>query len=178
MKKLMCVSTLLAFAMSLFAQAPEMGPAPELKKLDWFVGKWTGTMKMTIQGSASEGEMTFVNAFDGNFIKTTSNSDMGGMTMTETSYLAWNAKTSKYVSYTFTNFAPMPRIEHGTLEGDKFVFLSEPWDVMGTTYESRATLTRKGTDQIVLLLEFKQDGKWEKAGEGTFKKTATNAITR
>ncbi len=154
------------------ALAQEMGPPAELKKLDWFMGDWSGTIKWTFPGMAGEGVMSFSNVWEGQFMKNSSSMDMNGQKSTEVGFLGWNAKTKQYDSWTFTSFAPTPRVEHGTLTGDKIVFLSEPWDVMGMAMESRAAVSKKGAAEIYFLLEFKMEGAWTKAGEGTFKRVA------
>ncbi len=104
------------------------------------------------------------------FYKTVSVTEMQGMTMEETAYMGWDEAKKKYSTYTFAAFAPTPRIEWGTLEGDKAVFLSEPWAVMGSTMESRATVAKKGDKEMTFLLEIKAGADWTKMAEGTFKK--------
>jgi hypothetical protein len=172
MKRMIWMLAVLGVVGGAFAQAPSMDSAPELKKLDWYIGKWSGKVKWTMPGMPeAEEAMSFTNTWDGQFLKSTSVMDMMGMKMTESSYLGWNPKEKRYESYTFTNFAPTPRIEHGEMKGENtMVFTSLPWDVGGMEMSSRATLVKKSDTEVSFVLEFKMGDKFEKAGEGTFKK--------
>ena len=167
---LLSVLCVMALGASAATQMPETGPSAELKKLDWMIGEWSGSMNWTMPGMEGENRGTMKAEWEGNFLKTTGASDMMGMSMTEASYTAWDAKEKKYVTWTFANFAPMPRIERGTLNGDTIVFVSEPWETDFGTSVSRATITRKGDSEIRLLLEFKEDDSWVKVADGIYKK--------
>jgi hypothetical protein len=173
----MKVRQLLVVGLAVFglgiAQEPQMAPAPELKKLEWFLGEWNGKVKWSMPGmDATEETMSFKNEWEGQFIKSSSVMSMSGTKMTEVGYIGWNPKTKKYDNYTFTNFAPTPRIEHGELDGDKMTFTSDPWDVMETPVVGRATVTRKSPTELAFLLEFKMGDAWQKVAEGAFKKKA------
>ena len=153
------------------AQEPTMAPPPELKKLQFLVGEWTGKMKWSMPGMTEASDMPFKVEWEGQFLKTTSTMTMAGMSMVETAYIGWDAKRKDYTSWTFTNFAPQPRIEHGKFEGDKFVSVSEPWDVgMGEPTTGRATITKVTDIMVNFMLEFKEGDKWNKVAEGTFTK--------
>ncbi|HWP31474.1 MAG TPA: DUF1579 family protein [Fimbriimonadales bacterium] len=158
------------FVMPIFAQ-PSMTPPEEIRKFGWMVGEWSGKMKWLMEGMEGEMDMTLKNEFEGQFLKTTSAMDMMGEKFTEVSFMGWDASKKRYSSWTFTNFAPLPRIEHGTMDGNKLVFISEPWLVMSEEPTvSRATLTKISDKEVSFTLEFKQEEKWEKVAEGTFKK--------
>ena len=153
------------------AQTPTIDPPAELKKLDWYIGEWTGKVKWSMPGMPpTDEEMSIKNVWDGQFIKSSSIMTMSGQKMMETSFVGWNAKTKKYDSYTFTNFAPTPRIEHGEMDGDKFAFTSDPWDVGGMEMIGRASMVKKSDKEFTFILEFKLGDKFEKVGEGSFKK--------
>lgn len=169
-KMMVSVLCVMAFGAAT-AQMPEMGPPAELKKLDWMIGEWTGSVNWTMEGM--EGEMThnLKHEWEGQFMKMTATGEMMGMTFTEVSYLAWDAKEKKLVSWTFTSFAPLPRIEKGTITGNTIVFISDPWDVPGGgPTVSRATLIKKSDSEMTLLLEFKEGDSWSKVGDGVYKK--------
>ncbi|MCH8273970.1 MAG: hypothetical protein IH851_04200 [Armatimonadetes bacterium] len=174
MKMKMMVSVLCVMAVGASMaqeQMPEMGPPAELKKLDWMIGEWSGSMNWTMEGM--EGEMTLAlkNEWEGQFMKTTATGEHMGMTFTEVAYMAWDAKEKKLVSWTFASFAPMPRIEKGTMTGNKIVFISEPWDVPdGGLTVSRATMMKKSDTEITFVLEFQVDGSWSKVADGGWKK--------
>jgi hypothetical protein len=166
--------SLLAFALAAipaFAQMPET-PA-EITKLAWAVGDWEGTMKWTMAGMppGSESKDTWKVEIDGQFIKSTATTDMMGMSMKETSFVGWDAANNRYNGWGFSNWAPTPRIDHGTVNGDVWVMESEPWVVGGEAPTvGRSTVTRKSDTEMTYLLEFKDGDKWNKIAEGTFKK--------
>lgn len=163
-----------ALAICGIAAAQNMGPSPEVQKLyKYMSGEWTGKVKWMMPGMPEEStEMPFKVTMEGNFIKSANTMDMGGMSMTETTYMGWDPVKKRYTSWTFTNFGAMPRVEHGNFEGDsKFVSVSEPWDIgMGEPIVGKATMTRKGDNEMMFVLEFKQGDKWMKVAEGTFKR--------
>ncbi|MCH8273975.1 MAG: hypothetical protein IH851_04225 [Armatimonadetes bacterium] len=170
MKTMISVLCVIAFGTAT-AQVPETGPPAELKELDWMIGEWTGSWNWIMEGM--EGPMTdaIKVEWEGQFMKTTSNSEFMGVKMTDVSYLAWDAKQKKLASWTFTNFAPMPRIEWGTITGNTIVFLSEPWTVSETeTVVSRATMIKKSDSEMSLLLEFKVGDSWSKVADAVYKK--------
>lgn len=154
-----------------FAQMPSLEPPAEVSALKWMVGEWTSKMHWTMEGQEMDVDMTLKNEFEGQFLKQTSVTDMMGMKFNEVGYLGYDKAKKKYFMYTFTNFGPTPRIEWGTFENNRMVMISEPWDAgMGAPMTSRATLTKKSDTEVHFLLEFKNGDKWDKVGEGTFKK--------
>lgn len=117
-------------------------------------------------------KMDMETRYDGKFVYSESVMDMMGMKMVEKAFLSYDAATKSYKSYTFTNWAATPRIETLTVKGDVLVFLSEPWDGGdGKLTSSRATMTKVSATEAKFLLEFKDGDKWNKVGEGTFKKS-------
>lgn len=164
------ISLLATFLMTALGMSQEMAPPAELKKLDWYMGEWSGKFNFSMPDMQGEATFTFKNEWDGNFIRTTSTMEFGGMKMTETTFLGWNDKVKKYEQYTFTNIANTPRIERADPGDTQWVFLSEPWNAGGAEVVSRATLTKKSTTEMEMLLEFKDGSNWTKVGSGTFKK--------
>lgn len=169
--KLCALALLLSLFGSLLSQGMPERPA-ELKKLEWMLGEWTGKWTWHIPGMEGEMTMTLKNEYEGHFIKKTSVMTMEGMTSKEACYMGWDASKRRFSCWTFTDFAPTPRIEHATMDGDKLIFISEPWDVgmPEGPIVSRATLTKKSDKEIVFLVEFKQGENWTKAADGSFKK--------
>ncbi|MCH8275347.1 MAG: hypothetical protein IH851_11215 [Armatimonadetes bacterium] len=170
MKMMISVLCVMAFGAAT-AQAPEMGPPAELKKLDWMIGEWTGKWNWTMEGM--EGEMTHNVKYEweGQFMKMTASGEMMGMTFTEVAYTAWDAKEKKLVSWTFTSYAPMPQIDRGTMTGNTIVYISDPWDVPGHDGSvSRACWVKMSDSEMTLLLEFKEGDSWLKAADGVYKK--------
>lgn len=144
----------------------------ELKSQEWQIGTWEGTVKWSMPGMEGDYKMVTTNEWSGQFMKSVSKTDAGGMQIEEIGYLGWDAKKKKYFMYTFTNFAATPRIEWGEEKAGVAVFLSEPWDVMGDTMESRATVTKKSDTEMAFMLEIKRGAEWSKVAEGSFKKKA------
>ncbi len=164
------VAVLAALVVTAPAQMPNMEPPAELKQLEWMLGDWTTKMTWTMEGQAMEmsGEISCVR--EGQFIKSTSWFEMMGMKFTEVQYLGWDKDAKKYIGWSFTNFSAAPRIERGDWKGDTLTLVSDPWDAGMGPMESRGTMVRKGKDEGHLTLEFKMEGKWQKVGEGTFKR--------
>jgi hypothetical protein len=145
----------------------------ELKKLEWMVGDWSSSVKWTMPGMPEmDSNMSVKIAWDGPFLKATSTMEMQAMKFTETQYMWWDAGKKKYASHTFTSFAATPRVEYATLDGNKFVSTSEPWDVgmAGGPTTGRTTFTKKSDSEFAFVLEFKNGDAWGKVAEGTFKK--------
>lgn len=149
-------------------------PAPpkELRKLDWMLGNWSGNVKWTMPGMSGDAIMKFKGSMEGMFQKQISDTTMQGQTTTEVGYIGYDPKKKAFTSWTFTNFAPTPRVEHIMVGTGKLVFLSEPWDVgmPGGPTHSRATLTRRGASRVDFVLEFRQGKKWSKVASGSFTK--------
>jgi|SRR5881397_4003063 len=120
---------LLLGALSTYAQMPTPKPAPELKKLDYFLGTWTleGDMKpgpMGPGGKMTETERT--EWMDGGFFLV-SHIDFKSAGMgngTGISFLGYNANDKVY---TYDGFNSMGEAEHakGTLDGDTWTYTAE-----------------------------------------------------
>ena len=169
--------TILIFAAAIatssaWAQMPELEPSPELKKMSWMMGEWSGTGTFVIP-DVPEMDVTisFKAEWDGQFLKQTAINDFGMMQMTETMLLGYDPDKAEYVSYGFSNIAPKPRIEHGKLNGDALVMVSEPWSTMGQEpMVSRSTMTKVDDDTVKMKLEFKMGDNWTVVTDMTFKR--------
>ena len=147
-------------------------PAPkEVTNLKWMEGTWTGAGKFTMMGESQDCTVSLKNKLDGMFLFSDMTTTVGGVPMTEKSYIGWNAAKKQYDMWAFASFSTSPRIEHGKMEGNAMVFESEPWDVMGMTMISRSTMTKKSDTEVVFKLEFKEGDKWGPAMELTLKKS-------
>ena len=155
-----------------WGQVPDMSPSAEMQKWDWMVGEWTSTSTWNMPDVPEMGvETTMKVEWDGQFLRQTSVSDFDGfMKMTETMMFGYDPNKEKYHSTSFTNMAPTPRIEWGTLEGDTLVMVSEPWQIMGDESVSRATLVKVSDDEMKFKLEFKYGDEWTVISDGTFKR--------
>jgi hypothetical protein len=163
-------------AMSLVSVAqdmPSMEPPPELKKLEWMLGDWTIDSHWDMNGQEFDSAGTLKVSWEGQFLKMVSSSDMMGAKFDETSYLGYDAKEKKYVLWSFTNWAPTPRVERGNFEGEAFVTVSDPWDVAGQTVTGRATQKKVSDTEATMTLEFKMGDSWVKVAESKAKKKAS-----
>jgi hypothetical protein len=160
MKRLLAAALFLVPMVSAFTQ--DMSPPKKVTELGWMVGTWSGSGKIAFGGQETAIESTMTVTFDGQFLKTVSVDKSGGFKLTKTSMLGWDAAKSEYVSYTFTNMAPKPRIAHGNMDGSKLVMVSEPWEAEGMTAVARETITNVSETKCGLIMEFKNGDKWIK----------------
>lgn len=150
-----------------------MAPPKEMDHFKGMLGKWTGNMTWEMPDQPKmEFVMKMENSWDGQFMKSSNVMDMDGMKMTETMYFGWDAEKGKYKSWSFTNWAPTPRVEWGVVEGNKHVWNSEPWDGgMGEKTTTRTTMVIKDAKTVDMTLEFKMGDKFTKVMWGTLKKS-------
>jgi hypothetical protein len=180
MKKAICLGLLLVTALAMGQEGMQpTPPAPELKKLEFMVGSWKGTFTVTMGGQemqmACTAKIEWVHK--GNFLRTDMTVDMGEMGKSQgISYTSYDPKTKSYVGYGFEDISPQPREETGKFEGTKFVSISKPWEVMGTSMPYRSTFESK-PDGLYMLLEMKQGDEWVKMGESTLKKQVVEKTT-
>ncbi len=160
MKRLLTAVLFLVSMVSAFAQ--DTSPPKEVSDLGWMVGTWSGSTKIAFGGheTAINSEMTI--SFDGQFLKTVATDESSGSKLTKTSMIGWDVAKGEYVSYTFTNIAPAPRIEHGKMDGAKLVLVSDPWQAEGMKAVIRETVSKVSDTQYGLVMEFKNGDKWVK----------------
>ena len=171
MKRALLLSTMILATACGWAQEMTLEVPAEITALNWMDGVWEGKMDMSIQGMDMTQVGTMTISTDGMFKKIVSLSEVMGIKMVETSYLGWDASTKKYTMYTFTNWVPTPRIERGTMDASKAVFISDPWLVEGmepTT--SRITMDYPDKKTIKMTMEFKEGDKWSPVGSGSYTK--------
>lgn len=168
--KALIALVVMAFVPLAGAQQAEV-PA-ELKAMSFYIGTWKGNVTWSMPGmDAATEETSMVNTWSGQFIKSESKMNVGGMEMVEATYIGWDPEKKKYSSYAFTNISATPRIEWGVAkDANTFVFESEPWDVMGQKTVGRGTMTKVSDTELKFMLEFKSGDSWMKVAEGSFKK--------
>ena len=126
---------------------PKPTPAPELKKLDYFVGTWKteGELKPGSMGPGSPGgkftELGHNSWMAGHFFlaeHTNAKSDVMG-NLEEIAYLGYNTEEKVY---TYDAFNSMGEAEHakGTVEGDTWTWTSTE-KMGGQTMKGRFTIT-------------------------------------
>jgi len=165
MKTLPTILAFAAIALTSAAHSQFAAPPKELKQLDFLLGTFTGTAKTTMGDMKIK--MTTTPAEGGMFLKTVSDFEVGPIKFTETMYTAWNDKDKKFHAWGFQSMVPMPRQESGELKGNVLTFISEPWEMMGTSYVSRSTMTLVKDGELTFVLEHKIGEEWSKQGEAT-----------
>ncbi|MBL8059660.1 MAG: hypothetical protein JNK63_02965 [Chthonomonas sp.] len=173
MRKLMISSLFLLPLWAIAQDMPAMTPPKEMDVFKGMIGKWSGKMTWEMPDQPKmEFMMKMENSWDGQFMKSANVMEMEGMKMTETMYFGWDPEKKKYKSWSFTNWAPTPRIEWGVVDGNKSVWDSEPWDGgMGEKTTTRATMTIKDAKNVHFLLEFKMGDKYAPVMSGTLTKS-------
>ncbi len=145
-------------------------PPPEMKKLDIFLGEWSGKTSFHAPGqpAMSVDSTMKSDAFAGGmYLRTVYAMDIPGVGKMEGTVLAfWDAEARQYRCYTFENAAPTPREESGTFAGNKLVLVSKPHG--GTV--TRSTFDFKSDREVLFTVEIKQGEKWVKAGRGLYTK--------
>ena len=151
---------LLGIAPSVRAQTEAPKPAPELKKLDYFVGTWTveGEIKPGLMGAG--GKFTGTNRvqwMDGGFFLVTQSEFSGAMGKgAETAFMGYDSSDK---TYTYDSFNTFGEADHarGRLDGDTWTWLSE------TRLGSR---TLKGRLTMKMISATAYDFKFETSADG------------
>jgi hypothetical protein len=144
-------------------------PAPELRKLDYFVGTWIaeGEVKPGPMGPGGQFRATNrVEWMDGGFFLVTRSEFDGVMGKgAETAYMGYDGNGKVY---TYDSFNTLGGADHakGTLEGDTWTWLSETR--MGAqTMKGRLTITMVSASAYNFLYQVSPDGrKWSTVLEG------------
>lgn len=164
-----CMPVLLAIASSARAQTETPKPAPELKKLDYFVGTWAAEGEIKPGPMGPGGKFTGTNHvrwMDGGFFLVTHSEFRGAMGKgTETSYMGYDSDEKVY---TYDSFNSLGEADHakGRVDGDTWTWQSETR--MGTrTMKGRLTIKVLSTAAYEFRFEMSPDGTtWTTVLEG------------
>ena len=159
---------LLAMALSLRGQETPK-PAPELKKLNYFVGTWSAEGEMKPGPIGPGGKFTDINRvqwMEGGFFLVTHSEFSGAMGRgTETAYMGYDSNDKMY---TYDSFNSLGEADHakGTLEDDTWTWQSETR--IGTqTTKGRLILKVLSATAYTFKFELSRDGaKWTTVLEG------------
>ncbi len=163
------IATLLLAAVA-FAQTGPPKPAPELKKLDYFLGTWTsegdvkpGPMgpggKFTTSGNGKWMEGGFFLVIQSDF----KSAGMGNFT--GTAYMGYNPDEKVY-TYDEFNSAGENVHSKGTLDGDTWNWTNE-FKMGPQTMKARYTMKILSPDSYTFKFEMSADGtKWDTSMEG------------
>jgi len=148
------VTLLFGVALSARAQMEIAQPAPELKKLDFFVGTWTaeGDIKPGPMGPGGKFTATnHVQWMDGAFFLVTHSEFNGAMGKgTETAYMGYDSNDKVY---TYDSFNSLGEADHakGNVDGDFWIWHSETRMGPQTT---RGRLTIKVLSPTIYTFKF------------------------
>ena len=160
--RVMLSAVLAGVTASAQAQMDMPKPAPELKKLDYFVGNWKleGEMKPSQMGPGGKMTMTeTLGWMEGNFFLV-SHSKFQGAGMGAGSATAYMGYDADKKAYTYDEFSSMGEAVHstGTVEGDTWTWLGD--SKMGTQM-------MKGRFTMVILSPRSYTYKFEMSSDGT-----------
>jgi hypothetical protein len=136
-------------------------PAPELKKLDYFVGTWNAQGEIKPGPMGAGGTFTATNRvrwMEGGFFLVTQSEFDGPMGKgAETAYMGYDGNDRMY---TYDSFNTLGQADHakGTLDGDTWTWLSET---------RIGAQTMKGRLTIKMLSASSYDFKYETSPDGT-----------
>jgi uncharacterized protein DUF1579 len=151
---------------------PEMmpaGPSPELKKLEFMVGKVSGKGKMFMPGQSPtdwscSDKTTWTK--DGRYLKSESKVSYPGMGNDEAlTMIAYDQQAKLYHLWRFSSYTTVPIEATGNFDGEKLVFISSPCE---KGFIFRVTFEPKTKGQVAFLLEMKTGDSFEKTQEGIF----------
>jgi hypothetical protein len=162
------VTLFLAMAPTVRAQTDTPNPAPELKRLDDFVGTWTAEGEIKPGPMVAGGKFTGTNRvhwMDGGFFLVTQSEFRGPMGEgAETAYMGYDSSDRMY---TYDSFNTLGGADHakGSLEGDTWTWLSETR--MGPQTMGRLTIRMLSASAYDFKYEVSPDGaNWSTVLEG------------
>ena len=164
-----CMTMLLGIVLSARAQTETPKPAPELKKLDYFVGTWTAEGNIQPGPMGPGGKFTGTNHvqwMQGGFFLVTHSEFNGAMGQgTETAYMGYDSNEKMY---TYDSFNTLGEADHakGNLDGDTWIWHSET-RVGAQTIKGRLTIKMLSSTAYNFKFEMSTDGgTWSTILEG------------
>lgn len=176
MKKMMFAAIAALFCLASVASAQDMEsmkPPAEVKaNLGFFLGHWTGKVKMMMGGGADSNSVIDSEfALGDRYMQSKINYDLGGMQMKGLHMLTFDPDTKKYKAWWFDSSANGVLDMEGDLNGDTLVLTSKPTKMPGMgDMIMRTTWVKKSDTEIVFTLESKTGDSFSKLMEGTYKK--------
>jgi len=160
------VVSVVGFQLAAAAQAPPpMKPGPEHKRLEYFVGNWTGEGEMKPGPMGPGGKMTSTDScewFEGGFsvvCHSEGKSPMGPMK--SIGILGYNPEEKVYTYYGVDNSGmTMSSVPHGTVQGNTWTYTDEGM-MGGKKYKSRVTIKELSPTAYTFTMDMQgPDGKW------------------
>lgn len=149
--------------------ATPSGAGPEMKKLDFLLGKRTAKGKLFPPGQAPT-EWTATDQTEwgpgGHSLRSDAKMEYGGnLQDTSLTVISYDAGEKQYKLYRFSSLEPAPIEASGTFEGEKLVMRIKP-GATGGVY--RITFAPKSKTESLFLLEQKKGDSFEKFIEGVY----------
>jgi hypothetical protein len=164
---------LVSSVMPVWAQGPPT-PAPELKKLDYFVGSWTADVDMKPGPMGPGGKMSSTETdrwMDGGFFLTIGATYDGVMGKgSETAFMGYDPEAKMY---TYDAFSSMGEHEsaRGNVEGDTWTWISDE-NLGGQKLKGRYSMKILSPTSYAMKFEISPDGtSWNTVMEGKATKT-------
>lgn len=156
----LCFAVLMFAALFAQAQMPMPKPAPELKKLDYFVGHWTetGDMKPGPMGPGGKfmGQDT-VKWMDGGFFQVDEGSFDGAMGKgSEVAYFGYDADKKQY-TYNAFNSMGEHEVATGSVEGDTWNWYADE-NMGGQSMKGHYWVKMTSPNSYDFKFEVSQDG--------------------
>jgi len=168
---------LLVAAIGVVAWAQDLAPkpAPELAKIDYWVGDWTATLKTSFMGQTGtmKSNVTYKKVLGGLHLQGMHEYIMDpSMKMTGMHVISYDAANKHWVSYWFDQSEPGAMEMTGPFDGDKIVMVSKPTKTQSMPGEivMRASYIKKSAKSMEFKLEMKEGDKWAPMMEGTYTK--------
>ncbi len=170
---LTCTTLLLGAELSARVPTEAPKPAPELKKLDYFVGTWTTEGEIKPGPMGAGGKFTGTNHvqwMDGAFFLVTHSEFNGAMGKgAETSYMSYDSNDNMYI---YDSFNTLGEADHasGNLDGDTWTWQSET-RMSAQTMKGRLTMKVLSARAYNFKFETSPDGvTWTTVLEGRTRK--------
>ena len=176
------VVVLLAISMLTWAQAPAgpPKPAPEMKRVGYFLGDWksAGTMQASPFGPAGKFSGKEHNEwFPGDFFLVThGDATMAGMgPMKELAVMGYDAEKKMY-TYHAINSMGEAEDSRGTVTGPDWTWINDS-TMKGKTYKNRFSMHEDSASAYTMKFEMSEDGgkTWKMMMEGKATKAAAAA---
>lgn len=153
--------------------ASEAAPSPEMKKVEFLVGKARGKDKMLVPGQTTEYDSETVAEWllRGAFITGTYRAEMPGYGKMEGLMVTtYDPNSKSYLVWWFSNSSPHPMETSGNFDGTKLVLVSKPFrDPMGVN-NFRITFDSNLKNSPNYRMEMKMGETWTPILESTFTK--------
>lgn len=146
------------------------GPSPELKKLEFLVGKCTAKGKFHMPGGQGSMDWTGSDTTgwtkDGRYLKSESKMVYPGMGDDESlTLMAYDQQAKTYKLWRYSSWTTVPIEATGNFEGSKLVMKTKMTD---TGQVFRVTFEPKTKGEVTFLLEMEMADGYQKLQEGMF----------